>query len=97
MQGSLGPYLMANDTSLHGDEIKTRFAIDILRHQKPVFMTLHLSSLDEAQHSSGAFSAPANQDLEAIDGLLAELAAAAHAGGCRHRRRRRVRSRLHAH
>lgn len=80
MQGSLGPYLMANDTSLHGDEIKARFAIDILRKQKPFFMTLHLSSLDDAQHSHGPFSAPANQDLEAIDVMLGELAAAAHAG-----------------
>ncbi len=79
MQDSLGPYLMANDTSLHGDEIKTRFAIDILRKHKPVFMTLHLSSLDDAQHSHGPFSAPANQDLEAIDVMLGELAAAARA------------------
>jgi predicted AlkP superfamily pyrophosphatase or phosphodiesterase len=80
MQDSLGPYLMANDTSLHGDEIKARFAIDILRKRRPFFMTLHLSSLDDAQHSHGPFSAPANEDLEAIDVMLGELAAAAHAG-----------------
>lgn len=79
MQDSLGPYLMANDTSLHGDEIKTRFAIDILRKHRPVFMTLHLSSLDDAQHSHGVFSAQANQDLEAIDAMLAELTTAARA------------------
>lgn len=77
MQDSLGPYLMANDTSLHGDEIKTRFAIDLLRSHKPVFMTLHLSSLDDAQHSHGVFSVQANQDLEAIDAMLAELTTAA--------------------
>jgi predicted AlkP superfamily pyrophosphatase or phosphodiesterase len=79
MQKSLGPYLMANDTSLQGDEIKTRFAIDILRRHRPVFMTVHLSSLDDAQHGHGVFSAEANRDLEAVDGLLAELATAAHA------------------
>jgi predicted AlkP superfamily pyrophosphatase or phosphodiesterase len=79
MQDSVGAYLMANDTSRHGDEIKTRFAIEILRKYKPGFMTLHLSSLDEAEHSYGAFSTQANQDLEAIDTMLAELAAAAHA------------------
>ena len=80
MQDSLGPYLMANDTSVHGDEIKTRFAIDLLRRHKPVFMTLHLSSLDDAQHSHGVFSVQANEDLEAIDLMLAELTAAARAG-----------------
>src|SRR5450631_2517623 len=55
MQDSVGPYLMANDTSRHGDEVKTRFAVDILRKHKPGFMTLHLSSLDEVEHSYGAF------------------------------------------
>ena len=80
MQKALGPYLMANDTSLHGDEVKTRFAIDILRRRGAAFMTIHLSSLDDAQHGHGPFSAEANQDLEAVDGMLAELAAAAHAG-----------------
>jgi predicted AlkP superfamily pyrophosphatase or phosphodiesterase len=79
MQTSLGPYMMANDTSLEGDEIKTRFAIDILRKHKPGFMTLHLSSLDDAEHEHGPFSAEANLDLEAIDAMLGKLAAAAHA------------------
>jgi predicted AlkP superfamily pyrophosphatase or phosphodiesterase len=79
MQKTLGPYLMANDTSLPGDEVKTRFAIDLLRRHQPALMTLHLSSLDDAQHGHGVFSAEANQDLEAVDGMLAELAAAAHA------------------
>jgi predicted AlkP superfamily pyrophosphatase or phosphodiesterase len=79
MQLALGPYLMANDTSLHGDEVKTRFAIDILRRHKPAFMTVHLSSLDDAEHGHGAFSAEANRDVEALDGMLADLTAAANA------------------
>jgi predicted AlkP superfamily pyrophosphatase or phosphodiesterase len=79
LQESAGPYLMANDTTRHGDEVKARYAVEILRRYKPGFMTLHLSSLDEAEHSHGAFSTEANQDLEAIDGMLAELAAAARA------------------
>ena len=83
MQKDLGPYLMANDTSLQGDEVKTRFAVDILRRHRPVFMTVHLSSLDDAQHGHGVFSSDANRDLEAVDGLLAELAAAAHAANPR--------------
>jgi len=79
MQESVGSYLMANDTSRRGDEIKTRFAIEILRRHKPAFMTLHLSSLDDIEHSYGALSAQANEDLEAIDAMLSQLAAAAHA------------------
>jgi predicted AlkP superfamily pyrophosphatase or phosphodiesterase len=79
LQASLGSYLMGNDTSLQGDEIKTRFAIAIIRDHKPGFMTIHLSSLDETEHAYGVFSAQANQDLEAIDAMIARLATAARA------------------
>ncbi len=78
MRDSVGAYLMGNDISLEGDEIKTRFSIEILKRHKPGFMTLHLSSLDEAEHSYGPFSDQANRDLVAIDAMLARLAAAAH-------------------
>jgi predicted AlkP superfamily pyrophosphatase or phosphodiesterase len=77
LEQALGPYLMGNDTSIEGDEIKTRFAMAILRDHKPRFMTVHLSSLDEAEHGHGPFSPEANLTLEAIDGMLSRLAAAA--------------------
>ncbi len=79
MQGAAGPYLMGNDISVQGDDIKTRYTVEILRRHKPAFLTLHLSSLDEAEHSSGPFSAEANQDLEAIDAMLSKIHAAARA------------------
>lgn len=79
MQESLGPYLAGNDTSRVADETKTRFALAVLRERKPAFMTIHLSSLDEAEHEHGPFSAAANEDLEAIDGMLSRLVAAARA------------------
>ena len=79
MQARLGPYMRGNDPSPPGDEIKTRFALDILKTQKPKFMTIHLSSLDEQQHGHGPFSAEANADLEVIDGQLAQLFAASRA------------------
>jgi len=79
MQHELGPYMMGNDTSLHGDQIKTRFALGILGKQKPTFMTIHLSSLDETEHARGPFSVQAYKNLEAIDGLVSQLAAAARA------------------
>jgi predicted AlkP superfamily pyrophosphatase or phosphodiesterase len=79
LQARLGPYMRGNDPSPPGDEIKARYALDILRTQKPKFMTIHLSSLDEEQHRSGPFSPEADQDLEAIDGQLARLFAASRA------------------
>jgi predicted AlkP superfamily pyrophosphatase or phosphodiesterase len=79
MQARLGPYMRGNDPSPPGDEIKTRFALDILRTRKPKFMTIHLSSLDEQQHGHGPFSPEADQDLESIDGQLAQLVAASRA------------------
>jgi predicted AlkP superfamily pyrophosphatase or phosphodiesterase len=79
MQARLGPYMRGNDPSPPGDEIKTRFALDILRIQKPKFMTIHLSSLDEEQHAHGPFSPEANADLEVIDGQVAQLFAASRA------------------
>lgn len=79
MQARVGPYMRGNDPSPPGDEIKTRFALDILKTQKPKFMTIHLSSLDEQQHGHGPFSPEANQDLEVIDGQLSQLFAAARA------------------
>ncbi len=69
-----GPYMNGNDTSIGGDETKTRYALEILRRFKPGFMTLHLSSLDDAQHAHGPFSAEACADLEALDGMVARLA-----------------------
>ena len=77
MQQRLGPYMPGNDPRPPGDEIKTRFALDILHAHRPKFMTVHLSSLDEEQHLHGPFSRQANEDLEVIDGWLAQLFGAA--------------------
>jgi len=77
MQQRLGPYMMGNETTIAGDEIKTRFSIEILRAHKPAFMTIHLSSLDETEHQHGPFSPEANRTLEALDAMVARLAAAA--------------------
>jgi predicted AlkP superfamily pyrophosphatase or phosphodiesterase len=76
MQARLGPYMLGNDPNPNGDEIKTRFSLDIVRTQKPKFMTIHLSSLDEEEHGHGPFSAEANGQMEVIDGYLEKLFAA---------------------
>ena len=77
MQESNGPYMKGNDTTVHGDDIKTRYALDVLRQHNPALMTLHLSSLDDAEHDHGVFSPEANRNLEAIDAMVSQLATAA--------------------
>lgn len=76
---SAGPYMKGNDTTVHGDDIKTRYALEVLRQYKPAFMTVHLSSLDDAEHDHGVFSPEADRNLESIDAMVAALAAAARA------------------
>lgn len=74
-----GPYMADNDTSIDGDRTRTRFSLAILREKKPGFMTIHLSSLDGAEHEYGPFSQRADDTLEAIDGMVAQLIQAARA------------------
>ena len=77
MEERLGPYMMGNDTTVQGDETRTRFSLDILEHEKPAFMTIHLSSLDESEHLFGPFSDEADHTLEAVDGMVGRLIEAA--------------------
>jgi len=77
LEPAAGLFMMGDDTSINGDEIKTRYSVEILRKYKPAFMTIHLSALDETEHEHGPFSAEADQDLEAIDGMVERLASAA--------------------
>ena len=74
LEPSAGDYMRGNETTTSGDEAKTRYSLEILRLHKPGFMTIHLSSLDEAQHMHGPFSEDAAATLEAIDGMVARLA-----------------------
>lgn len=73
LEPAAGPYMMGNDTDIEGDEAKTRYSLEILRRYKPAFMTIHLSSLDESEHMHGPFSPEADQDLEALDGMVERL------------------------
>jgi predicted AlkP superfamily pyrophosphatase or phosphodiesterase len=78
MESRLGPYMPGNDTTVeNGDTIRTRFALDILEHKRPGFMTIHLSAMDESEHLHGPFSPEANQTLEAVDGMVGQLMQAA--------------------
>jgi hypothetical protein len=77
LEAKLGDYTNGDDTTVHGDEIRTRFAIEILSRVRPGFMTLHLTALDETQHEKAPFSAESNATLEALDGMVGRLIAAA--------------------
>jgi predicted AlkP superfamily pyrophosphatase or phosphodiesterase len=77
LEPKAGEYMMGNETTIGGDEIKTRYTVEILGRLKPGFMTLHLSSLDDAQHAHGPFSVEACADLEALDGMVERLTKAA--------------------
>ncbi len=68
------PFMMGNDTSIAGDEVKTIYSLDILKQHRPEFMTIHLSSLDEEEHLHGPFSTEADADLESLDGMVQRLA-----------------------
>ena len=77
LEQKLGPYTNGNDTTVQGDETRTRFAEHVLLAEHPGFMTLHLSALDEAEHETAPFSARSNETLEALDGMIGRLVQAA--------------------
>jgi predicted AlkP superfamily pyrophosphatase or phosphodiesterase len=77
LEAMLGPYTNGNDTTLEGDEIRTKFAVEILLSKKPGFMTIHLTALDETEHETSPFSKQSNEALEALDGMIGRLTAAA--------------------
>jgi predicted AlkP superfamily pyrophosphatase or phosphodiesterase len=77
LEEKLGPYTNGNETSLAGDEIRTRYSIEIIESTKPGLLTIHLSALDETEHETGPFSKESCQTLEALDGMIGRIAAAA--------------------
>jgi predicted AlkP superfamily pyrophosphatase or phosphodiesterase len=77
LEFKLGPYTNGNDTTLEGDEVRTKFTVEILRLRKPAFLTLHLTALDETEHETSPFSKQSNAALEALDGMIGRLMAAA--------------------
>ncbi len=77
LETSLGPFPDATQGTLAGDEIRARYSIELLKTVKPGFLTVHLTSLDEAEHETAPFSPHSCETLEALDGMIGRLAAAA--------------------
>jgi predicted AlkP superfamily pyrophosphatase or phosphodiesterase len=73
----LGPYGDVGDGSIEGDVAREKYALEILRTEKPGFMTIHLAALDHAEHLTGPFSVHSNETLEALDKMVGEIETAA--------------------
>lgn len=67
-----GPFYIFGATPAF-DEQLTRISLAMIQSGKPKFMTLHLVSLDHAEHSSGPFSATSLESITAIDGMIGRL------------------------
>ena len=70
---TLGRYPGGTEETVAEDEIRSRFAIQLLQTKHPDFMTIYFTGLDTEQHESGPFSAQSNAVLERIDALIGTL------------------------
>jgi predicted AlkP superfamily pyrophosphatase or phosphodiesterase len=77
LEQKLGPYTNGNETTVAGDEVRTRYSIEIIESTKPGLMTLHLSALDETEHETAPFSKESCETLEALDGMIGRIVAEA--------------------
>jgi predicted AlkP superfamily pyrophosphatase or phosphodiesterase len=77
LERRLGPYTYNGNEGVADDEVRARFARQIIQDQKPYFMTVHLIALDHESHAHGPLSPQANMALERIDSMVASLAGAA--------------------
>jgi predicted AlkP superfamily pyrophosphatase or phosphodiesterase len=77
LERRLGPYTYNGNEGIPDDEVRARFAIQIIKDKKPYFTTVHLISLDHQSHGHGPFSPEANAAIEAIDGMVDRLGKAA--------------------
>ncbi len=73
----LGRYPGGMEESVAEDEIRARFAIQLLETHHPDFITVYFTGLDSEEHLSGPFSAASNAALERLDALVGQLRAAA--------------------
>ena len=73
------PFSAFQDQSAGGDIARGKFAAALIALKRPQLTTLHLISLDRFEHEEGPGSAKVVEMLEAIDGAIGELIAAARA------------------
>ena len=79
MDTAPGHYPGGEDETVADDEVRAKYAVELLHLHHPRFMTVYFTGLDTEQHKSGPFSAEANAVLERIDALVGEVRSAAEA------------------
>lgn len=77
LEAKLGPFVDGNTDTIATDEVRTRFALEVLRRDKPQVIGVHLIALDGTEHHDGPFQTTAYEVLEALDRMIGELSAAA--------------------
>lgn len=73
------PLAAAANEEASGDMVRAKYAADIIAHEHPQFMTVHLASVDHNQHGFGPGSPEAHAAIEANDTAVGLLVAAARA------------------
>lgn len=73
----LGKVTLAARHDAAGEAKDARIAAQIVTDFHPVFTTVHFGALDEAEHEAGPGSPKARAALEAIDGYVGQVVAAA--------------------
>jgi predicted AlkP superfamily pyrophosphatase or phosphodiesterase len=79
MDAAPNHYPGSEDETVADDEIRSRYAIQLLHLHHPRFMTVYFTGLDTQQHKTGPFSPEADAALERIDTLIGHVRAAAEA------------------
>ena len=79
LEAKLGRYARGIDEDIASDEIRGRFAIELLTTKRPDFTTVYFTAYDHDQHRFGLGAAEAHATIERIDTLLGKLVLAARA------------------
>ncbi len=77
LSAQLGRYPGGEEETVAEDEVRTRFAVQLLKTKHPDFFAVYLSGLDTEEHKSGPFSQESNAVLERLDALVGTLREAA--------------------
>jgi predicted AlkP superfamily pyrophosphatase or phosphodiesterase len=77
MEAKLGPYARGIDEDIEADEIRGRFAVEMVMSKKPDFTTVYLTAYDHYQHRFGPGAPEAHAVIERIDAIVGKLVAAA--------------------
>jgi len=77
MDAAPGHYPGGEEETVAEDEVRAKYAVELLALKHPDFMTVYFTGLDTQEHKTGPFSPEANAVLERIDALVGQVRAAA--------------------